>query len=157
MEKTRRHDAKTNRRERHKSFARLFKGGAVKDAESLSRSAEREISHRRFFLLSFFFAPLAPKKKRLWSLRERTGERKRREPFSGKGLPSAPFPRPRGNVHTTLPKALEQMEKKRCRNAKQTGEIAIKVFAPLFSKSGTFSSFFLNRKKSAGRGRRPPF
>ena len=33
------------------------------------------------------------------------------------------------------------MEKTRHRDAKQTGETAIKVFAPLFSKSGTFPSF----------------
>ena len=74
-----------------------------------------------------------------WGVCTREQERrKRREPFSGKGFPSAPFPRSRGNVHTTLPKALEQKEKTNRHDAKRNGETAIKVFAPLFSKSGTF-------------------
>ena len=48
----------------NKVFARLFsKGGAVKNAEFLSRSAEREISARRFLFYSIFFCACICKRK----------------------------------------------------------------------------------------------
>ena len=48
----------------HKSFCPLFsKSGAVEGAEPSSRSAEREIILGVSFLITFFFAPLASKKK----------------------------------------------------------------------------------------------
>ena len=72
-----------------------------------------------------------------------TRERERRDPFSGKGLPSALVPRSRGTIHTTLPKALETKKERYipqsfCRLSGETTPDS-KVFAPLFSKSGTFS------------------
>ena len=128
-EKTRRRDVRQNGVTAIKVFAPLFSKSGTFSRSSIGVS----------FCLAFSL--------RLWLQRKSGGgvcrrereRRKRREPFSGKGLPSAPFPRPRGNVHTAFPKALEQMEKTHHRNARQTGETAIKVFAPLFSKSGTFS------------------
>ena len=43
-------------RTRNQSFRAPFsKGADIKSAELLSRSAEREISHRRFLFDSFFF------------------------------------------------------------------------------------------------------
>ena len=48
-----------------KSFVHLFKGGGIQGQRPWTRSAERGTLLRRFFLLSFFFAPVSAKKKRL--------------------------------------------------------------------------------------------
>ncbi len=60
-------------------------------------------------------------------------------PFREKGFPPLRF---RAHAETFTPpsqKLLNKREKIRRRDAKQNGETDIKVFAPLFSKSGTFS------------------
>ena len=135
MEKMRRRDAKRNGETAIKVFAPLFSKSGTFPRSPIGVSFSLAFSLRLWL-----------QRKSGWKVCERERERrKRREPFSGKGLPSAPFPRSRGNVHTTFPKALEQKEKTNRHDAKRNGETAIKVFAPLFSKSGTFPSFSYRR------------
>ena len=66
----------------------------------------------------------------------------RREPFSGKGLPSALVPRPRGTIHTTLPKALEKEKEGRFPQSfcRLHGVTFPKLFARLFVKGGAIKA-----------------
>ena len=85
------------------------------------------------------------KKKRQWSLQGETGEREneeRREPFSGKGLPSALVPRSRGTIHTTLPKALETKKERLSPQSIERlyGVTFPKLFARLFVKGGAIKA-----------------
>ena len=109
--KMRRRDAKRNG-----ETATKVSPAFSKAAQSRTRSPCRAPqSAKSLFGVSFclaFSLRLGSKEKAAVEFaRENKRDESGGKPFSGKGLPSAPFPRTRGNVHTTLPKALEQRKK----------------------------------------------